>query len=163
MLHRFWATTPTWTTLAARRSYSCLDSLIPASPGPSSLPAVQPHGVSSRLRDPPFMENLRPISQGDLGQLCPGLGHCLPTMPLPRQHMKQCQYLVLMNAKFPLVGILRGGRDCELFVSQSLGVFPTSIMFLSHNIWLRDHCRCPECFHPITKQRLLNTFDVGGF
>ncbi|KAF8656798.1 hypothetical protein AX16_002350 [Volvariella volvacea WC 439] len=29
-----------------------------------------------------------------------------------------------------------------------------------HNIWLRDHCRCPECFHPITKQRLLNTFDI---
>ncbi|KXN91691.1 Trimethyllysine dioxygenase [Leucoagaricus sp. SymC.cos] len=30
----------------------------------------------------------------------------------------------------------------------------------SHNIWLRDHCRCPKCFHPITKQRLLNTFDI---
>jgi trimethyllysine dioxygenase len=23
-----------------------------------------------------------------------------------------------------------------------------------HEIWLRDHCRCPKCFHPITKQRL---------
>ncbi|KAJ7352474.1 Trimethyllysine dioxygenase [Mycena albidolilacea] len=29
-----------------------------------------------------------------------------------------------------------------------------------HNIWLRDHCRCPECFHPITKQRLVNTFEI---
>ncbi|PAV16092.1 Trimethyllysine dioxygenase [Pyrrhoderma noxium] len=29
-----------------------------------------------------------------------------------------------------------------------------------HNFWLRDHCRCPECFHQITKQRLLNTFDL---
>ncbi|KAI0350027.1 Trimethyllysine dioxygenase [Trametes cingulata] len=29
-----------------------------------------------------------------------------------------------------------------------------------HHIWLRDHCRCPQCFHPITKQRLLNTFDI---
>ncbi|KAF5359286.1 hypothetical protein D9756_003329 [Leucocoprinus leucothites] len=29
-----------------------------------------------------------------------------------------------------------------------------------HNIWLRDHCRCPKCFHPITKQRLLNTFEI---
>ncbi|KAL0954688.1 hypothetical protein HGRIS_003639 [Hohenbuehelia grisea] len=29
-----------------------------------------------------------------------------------------------------------------------------------HNIWLRDHCRCPSCFHPITKQRLLNTFSI---
>ncbi|KAH9481695.1 Trimethyllysine dioxygenase [Psilocybe cubensis] len=29
-----------------------------------------------------------------------------------------------------------------------------------HNIWLRDHCRCPKCFHPITKQRLFNTFEI---
>ncbi|KAI0775000.1 mitochondrial protein [Trametes elegans] len=29
-----------------------------------------------------------------------------------------------------------------------------------HHIWLRDHCRCPKCFHPITKQRLVNTFDI---
>ncbi|CAK5271049.1 unnamed protein product [Mycena citricolor] len=29
-----------------------------------------------------------------------------------------------------------------------------------HNIWLRDHCRCSECFQPITKQRLLNTFEI---
>lgn len=29
-----------------------------------------------------------------------------------------------------------------------------------HNIWLRDHCRCPKCFHPSTKQRLLNTFEI---
>ncbi|KAH9846230.1 mitochondrial protein [Lenzites betulinus] len=29
-----------------------------------------------------------------------------------------------------------------------------------HHIWLRDHCRCPHCFHPITKQRLVNTFEI---
>ncbi|KAJ7039567.1 Trimethyllysine dioxygenase [Mycena alexandri] len=29
-----------------------------------------------------------------------------------------------------------------------------------HNIWLRDHCRCPQCFHSTTKQRLLNTFEI---
>ncbi|RXW21271.1 hypothetical protein EST38_g4580 [Candolleomyces aberdarensis] len=29
-----------------------------------------------------------------------------------------------------------------------------------HNIWLRDHCRCSRCFHSITKQRLLNTFQI---
>ncbi|OAX41988.1 Trimethyllysine dioxygenase [Rhizopogon vinicolor AM-OR11-026] len=29
-----------------------------------------------------------------------------------------------------------------------------------HNIWLRDHCRCPDCFHPITKQRLFNSFEI---
>ncbi|KAI9339288.1 hypothetical protein BDR26DRAFT_803183, partial [Obelidium mucronatum] len=27
-------------------------------------------------------------------------------------------------------------------------------------IWLRDHCRCPQCFHKETKQRLVDTFDV---
>ncbi|KAG8822335.1 hypothetical protein FRC18_011057, partial [Serendipita sp. 400] len=27
-----------------------------------------------------------------------------------------------------------------------------------HHFWLRDHCRCPECFHPVTKQRLVDTF-----
>ncbi|KAF9266539.1 Trimethyllysine dioxygenase [Marasmius fiardii PR-910] len=29
-----------------------------------------------------------------------------------------------------------------------------------HHVWLRDHCRCPECFHAVTKQRLLNTFEI---
>lgn len=37
----------------------------------------------------------------------------------------------------------------------------TNIQSKFHNIWLRDHCRCPECFHPITKQRLMNTFDIS--
>lgn len=32
----------------------------------------------------------------------------------------------------------------------------------SHHFWLRDHCRCPECFHQITKQRLVDTFEVRG-
>lgn len=29
-----------------------------------------------------------------------------------------------------------------------------------HHMWLRDHCRCPTCYHPKTKQRLLNTFAI---
>ncbi|KAG9314929.1 Trimethyllysine dioxygenase [Chiua virens] len=29
-----------------------------------------------------------------------------------------------------------------------------------HHIWLRDHCRCSSCFHPVTKQRLVNTFEI---
>ncbi|KAH7912334.1 Trimethyllysine dioxygenase [Hygrophoropsis aurantiaca] len=29
-----------------------------------------------------------------------------------------------------------------------------------HHIWLRDHCRCSGCFHPVTKQRLVNTFEI---
>jgi trimethyllysine dioxygenase len=30
----------------------------------------------------------------------------------------------------------------------------------SHNIWLRDHCRCPQCYHQTTKQRQLDTFAI---
>ncbi|KAF8575426.1 Trimethyllysine dioxygenase [Ramaria rubella] len=29
-----------------------------------------------------------------------------------------------------------------------------------HNVWLRDHCRCDECFHPVTKQRMIDTFEI---
>ncbi|KAJ1307940.1 hypothetical protein OPQ81_002017 [Rhizoctonia solani] len=29
-----------------------------------------------------------------------------------------------------------------------------------HHIWLRDHCRCTDCLHPVTKQRLVNTFEI---
>ncbi|KAI8099141.1 trimethyllysine dioxygenase [Halteromyces radiatus] len=26
--------------------------------------------------------------------------------------------------------------------------------------WLRDHCRCPSCYHSVTRQRLVNTFGL---
>ncbi|KND01405.1 trimethyllysine dioxygenase [Spizellomyces punctatus DAOM BR117] len=29
-----------------------------------------------------------------------------------------------------------------------------------NGIWLRDHCRCPSCFHAITKQRLIDTASI---
>eukprot|EP00164_Ancoracysta_twista_P000665 GFYU01000882.1.p1 GENE.GFYU01000882.1~~GFYU01000882.1.p1 ORF type:complete len:498 (-),score=111.93 GFYU01000882.1:105-1598(-) len=29
-----------------------------------------------------------------------------------------------------------------------------------HHIWLRDHCRCPECYHAGTQQRLLDTYEI---
>ncbi|TCD61488.1 hypothetical protein EIP91_008371 [Steccherinum ochraceum] len=29
-----------------------------------------------------------------------------------------------------------------------------------HHIWLRDHCRCPQCYNAVTKQRLVNTFEI---
>ncbi|CAL1716008.1 unnamed protein product [Somion occarium] len=38
--------------------------------------------------------------------------------------------------------------------------FPSGEWCRYHHIWLRDHCRCSECFHPVTKQRLVNTFDI---
>lgn len=46
-----------------------------------------------------------------------------------------------------------------LYFLECIIVF--TLVFPSHHIWLRDHCRCPKCFHSVTKQRLVNTFEVG--
>lgn len=49
----------------------------------------------------------------------------------------------------------------RLYVSvSSSSVLLGLSRILSHYIWLRDHCRCPKCFHAATKQRLVNTFEV---
>jgi trimethyllysine dioxygenase len=48
-------------------------------------------------------------------------------------------------------------RLCVVFF---LHVFDSNADLFSHNIWLRDHCRCPKCFHSITKQRLHSTFEA---
>lgn len=29
-----------------------------------------------------------------------------------------------------------------------------------HHVWLRDTCRCPECFHPSSKQKLISSADI---
>jgi trimethyllysine dioxygenase len=38
--------------------------------------------------------------------------------------------------------------------------FPDGAVSRFHGIWLRDHCRCPSCFHPVTKQRLVDTSTI---
>lgn len=50
----------------------------------------------------------------------------------------------------------------RLYVGRLLYQYPDFQYGLlsSHHIWLRDHCRCSSCFHPITKQRLVNMFEV---
>lgn len=30
-----------------------------------------------------------------------------------------------------------------------------------HTLWLRDHCTCPECLHPETKQRQIDTASIA--
>lgn len=66
-----------------------------------------------------------------------------------------------MIGRSSLGSIRRSGLGCAYsHLSQKILL---SRYGSSHNVWLRDHCRCPECFHPITKQRLLNTFDVRRF
>ena len=47
------------------------------------------------------------------------------------------------------------GRSDRLAIRWSSGIESKF-----HHVWLRDHCRCPECYHPKTKQRLLDTFSV---
>ncbi|KAI0315568.1 hypothetical protein OF83DRAFT_342642 [Amylostereum chailletii] len=46
-------------------------------------------------------------------------------------------------------------NDREIFINWEGGDWSRF-----HHLWLRDHCRCPECFHPVTKQRLVNTFEI---
>lgn len=47
-------------------------------------------------------------------------------------------------------------REAECAVTASdgreVGRFPF--------FWLRDHCQCPDCLHPETRQRLLDTFSI---
>ncbi|KAI8370209.1 trimethyllysine dioxygenase [Blakeslea trispora] len=31
---------------------------------------------------------------------------------------------------------------------------------LFSHFWLRDHCRCKDCYHPVTRQRLVDTFSI---
>ena len=67
------------------------------------------------------------------------------------------------------IGSLLGGRvgsgrasKCVIIKLDYSVVSDTSKLSFSHHIWLRDHCRCSECFHARTKQRLLDTFSVSG-
>ncbi|WFD33950.1 trimethyllysine dioxygenase [Malassezia cuniculi] len=39
-------------------------------------------------------------------------------------------------------------------------VWPSGTTSKFYHIWLRDHCRCPSCFHEQTKQRLVDTFAI---
>jgi Gamma-butyrobetaine hydroxylase-like, N-terminal len=66
-----------------------------------------------------------------------------------------------------VLGTIEGGRGKGVHTFRKFSLWPSgtgpySCIFDSHHIWLRDHCRCPQCFHPVTKQRLVDTFDVRG-
>ncbi|WFD42640.1 trimethyllysine dioxygenase [Malassezia psittaci] len=38
--------------------------------------------------------------------------------------------------------------------------WPDGEKYAFHLLWLLDHCRCDKCYHPITKQRLVDTFSI---
>ena len=73
----------------------------------------------------------------------------------------------MMNAKCEFHGKMERLVHCMSpsdFPARALGEGNGHVIWAdgstSHHLYLRDHCRCEECFHPITKQRLLNTFEV---
>ncbi|CAO3635575.1 unnamed protein product [Cunninghamella echinulata] len=35
-----------------------------------------------------------------------------------------------------------------------------NIVYTLPYFWLRDYCRCPNCYHSVTRQRLVNTFGI---
>lgn len=39
-------------------------------------------------------------------------------------------------------------------------VWPSGNTNRFYHMWLRDHCRCPQCFHQQTMQRLVDTFAI---
>ena len=52
--------------------------------------------------------------------------------------------------------------DMVPFVSIVFSSDERILIVFSHHFWLRDHCRCSQCFHPVTKQRMVDTFAVCG-
>lgn len=53
-------------------------------------------------------------------------------------------------------GVTTDAKSRSVYITWASGI--TSKF---HSIWLRDHCRCSQCYHPTTKQRLLNTFEIA--
>ncbi|SJX62422.1 related to trimethyllysine hydroxylase [Sporisorium reilianum f. sp. reilianum] len=53
-------------------------------------------------------------------------------------------------------GVTTDAKSRSVYITWASGI--TSKF---HNLWLRDHCRCAQCYHPTTKQRLLNTFEIA--
>lgn len=55
---------------------------------------------------------------------------------------------------------IHGALPVSLSSSALTVTWPEQKESKFHYVWLRDHCRCELCFHPVTKQRLLDTFQI---
>ncbi|ODV96173.1 hypothetical protein PACTADRAFT_75344 [Pachysolen tannophilus NRRL Y-2460] len=51
-------------------------------------------------------------------------------------------------------------KNIEIGSSLVTILWDTKVESKFHYIWLRDHCHCSECYHPLTRQRLQNTYDI---
>eukprot|EP00733_Pompholyxophrys_punicea_P001453 Pompholyxophrys_punicea_v1_NODE_731_length_1386_cov_6.960180.p1 type:complete len:248 gc:universal NODE_731_length_1386_cov_6.960180:556-1299(+) len=60
------------------------------------------------------------------------------------------------------------GRVVRAAVSSSVAIngsflnvtFVDGVSYPFHKTWLRDHCQCSECRHPLTFQKLVNVFEI---
>jgi len=60
----------------------------------------------------------------------------------------------------PTLRLVRGFLNWRHNEFRTSLPIPSLLLPLSHGVWLRDHCQCPQCHHPETQQRLLDTFSV---
>ncbi|CAO3695198.1 hypothetical protein G6F70_006257 [Rhizopus microsporus] len=71
----------------------------------------------------------------------------------PRLHLAQAKKRLQGTGNTPQ----RAGIANDKQVYLDWNAQKTSVY---HHFWLRDHCRCEKCYHPVTRQRLVNTFDI---
>lgn len=91
---------------------------------------------------------------GSFQSACTRSTASLATTVAPRPHLGPTQRLSVVTSDdhdLPIISADAG--------KVAIG-WDTRTWSRFHNIWLRDHCRCPKCFHPATKQRLLDTFEI---
>ncbi|KAH8927411.1 Trimethyllysine dioxygenase [Atractiella rhizophila] len=65
-----------------------------------------------------------------------------------------CQHRRFLATAASLPSVHSRGQDVEIKWGDSKAV-------PFYNLWLRDNCRCSHCYHPVTKQRLVDTFKLS--
>ncbi|KAI8820458.1 trimethyllysine dioxygenase [Fimicolochytrium jonesii] len=92
-------------------------------------------------------------------------------LPLTNPIIPACRFLttptspVLLPNATPSAKPDTSGAELEAWISDPAQYvvsvrFPDGAVTAFDSIWLRDHCRCPACFHQVTKQRLLDTCSI---
>ncbi|OQV05786.1 hypothetical protein CLAIMM_10459 [Cladophialophora immunda] len=95
--------------------------------------------ICASLKNSPWQNTSRPCQ--------------VPTASLCRRHQSTSAPMS-SSAALPRV-LVNDMTNQELIVDFNMGV---ALRYPS--FWLRDHCPCPECQHPSTHQRLIDTFAI---
>ena len=80
---------------------------------------------------------------------------CEPTSFRCQEYYRHCSF---WKRRLAQVGLLISG----IF---QCGVSPKSFAFIRYpTVWLRDNCRCPSCFHPVSRNRtiLMRNLDLNA-